>query len=116
MDAQEAVRIAEAEIKGIQYPTKPQKPAKANGESNKDFGARLDTYEWDLATFRKALSDNRAAEAKVYERLRDNLFDAFDLKNNPKRNALWRRAWEDGHSGGAYEIADVFENLVELIA
>ena len=116
MDTQEAVRIAEAEIKSLEYPATPQKRRKFDGESNKDYGAYLDTYEWDMATFNQRRKEYRDAEGRITGRFKQNLFESHGVQNNPKRDKVWNMAWDRGHSNGYNEVAAEFEQLVALIA
>lgn len=39
----------------------------------------------------------------------------FGTENYPKKDELFRHAWEDGHSGGFDVVCNVYENLLEII-
>ena len=66
-----------------------------------DYSAHRDDYYEELA----ALSD---------EFTRD-LFEEFDVTNNPKAPLCYSKAYELGHAYGFSEVYSVFEDLVELI-
>ncbi len=39
----------------------------------------------------------------------------YGLQDHPKRDRIWQKAWDDGHSGGWTDILNVYEELVDLI-
>jgi hypothetical protein len=43
------------------------------------------------------------------------LFEAYDVKNNPRREKLFSLAWERGHSEGYESVENIFIDLVDLI-
>lgn len=52
---------------------------------------------------------------KLEEEFINDLFDAFQVKDNPKREAAYALAYEYGHNGGFSEIYHYFYDIVELI-
>jgi hypothetical protein len=44
-----------------------------------------------------------------------DLFEEYNVLNNPKKDKCFEFAWEYGHSDGYGEIANYFGDLVELI-
>jgi hypothetical protein len=53
--------------------------------------------------------------ARIEEEFRKDLFNDLGITNNPKRDLLYAKAYERGHSSGYSEIADIAEDLVQLI-
>lgn len=39
----------------------------------------------------------------------------YGLQDHPNRDKIWRKAWDDGHSGGLSEVLNVYDELAELI-
>jgi hypothetical protein len=44
-----------------------------------------------------------------------DLEEENDLQDNPKKDLLWAKAWELGHSSGYDEVITIYEDLMELI-
>jgi|WetSurMetagenome_2_1015567.scaffolds.fasta_scaffold04369_7 hypothetical protein len=51
----------------------------------------------------------------LYEMFKNDLFKYYGVENNPKKDLLFSKAWEFGHSSGYNEVAIYFGDLVELI-
>lgn len=115
MTPQESAEKAEKAYQSLEYPDKPDKPIKVNSETNADFGKRLDAYNYEMAEFRERLKLYRESVHKVELRFRADLLEALGIQNHPKANKLYDMAWEEGHSEGYRCVADVAEELAELI-
>jgi hypothetical protein len=53
--------------------------------------------------------------AKLHEEFVNDLFENFNVTDNPKRIKCFELAWEKGHSNGLEEVYNEFYDLVELI-
>ena len=54
-------------------------------------------------------------ENRCDELFRRDLEREHDVKDNPKADLLWAKAWERGHANGRHEVASVYGDLVDLI-
>lgn len=54
-------------------------------------------------------------ENRLVQQFKNDLFEEFDVTNNPKRDLCYAKAWEHGHSAGLAEVANYFSDFVELI-
>ena len=61
---------------------------------------------------RKEYSDE---SAKLHQEFQNDLFENFNVTDNPKRFKCFELAWEKGHSNGLEEVYNEFYDLVELI-
>ena len=61
---------------------------------------------------RKEYNDERT---KLHEEFVNDLFENFNVTDNPKRYTAFHFAWEKGHSNGLEEVYNEFYDLVELI-
>ena len=52
---------------------------------------------------------------KLHEEFVNDLFENFNVTDNPKRFKCFELAWERGHSNGLGEVYNEFYDLVELI-
>lgn len=52
---------------------------------------------------------------KLEQEFQDDMFDEFDVSDNPKRYKCFAIAWERGHAYGHQEIYSHFSDYVELI-
>lgn len=69
-------------------------------------------YEDNYNKHQKEYYDDEKAR---YEAFINDLYDEFDVQNNPKKELLYAKAYEMGHSGGYSEIYNYFSDLVDLI-
>jgi hypothetical protein len=51
----------------------------------------------------------------LYVQFQNDLFENFNVTDNPKRSKCFELAWEKGHSNGLEEVYNEFYDLVELI-
>ena len=47
--------------------------------------------------------------------IREALFEYLDIENNPRKDLLFSKAWELGHSSGWESVISYAEDLVDLI-
>jgi hypothetical protein len=52
---------------------------------------------------------------KLHEEFVNDLFENFNVTDNPKRHKAFDLAWEKGHANGLEEVYNEFYDLVELI-
>ncbi len=52
---------------------------------------------------------------KLHEEFVNDLFEKFNVTDNPKRQKAFDLAWEKGHANGLEEVYNEFYDLVELI-
>jgi len=54
-------------------------------------------------------------EHALIEEFKKDLFQEFEVTDNPKAEKCYRLAWEHGHSSGLADVASYFGDFVELI-
>ena len=52
---------------------------------------------------------------KIEERFKQDAFEELDLQNHPKKEVLYRYAYDRGHSGGYGDIFSELEDIVLLL-
>lgn len=52
---------------------------------------------------------------EAIEQFKHDLYEDSGVENNPKRDLLFSKAWELGHSSGFTEVVCYFNDLVDLI-
>ncbi len=52
---------------------------------------------------------------KLYDEFINDLFEDFNVTDNPKRYKVFELAWEQGHAYGFEEVYNKFYDLVDLI-
>lgn len=57
----------------------------------------------------------RAEESRLLDLLRADLEEEFYMATHNKRQKLWDKAWEHGHSDGFAQVYYHYEDLHELI-
>lgn len=66
----------------------------------------------EKALMRRAYQDEGY---RLNMQFKQDLFDAYEIADHPKREKLWSLAWDMGHSSGYTEVLTYFDELVELI-
>lgn len=70
---------------------------------------------FDRPAYQAACDVYRAAESAKYLEFRRDLFEEFDVSDNPKANTLFNKCWERGHSGGYNDVYSIFSDFVDII-
>jgi hypothetical protein len=52
---------------------------------------------------------------KLHDEFINDLFENFNVTDNPKRHKVFELAWEQGHAYGFEEVYNKFYDLVDLI-
>lgn len=65
--------------------------------------------------YKEKLARYQAMEGQLYNEFKQDLFKEAGIENNPKRDILFSKAWERGHSSGFSEVHGCFHDLLELI-
>ena len=63
----------------------------------------------------EAFAAYQADTVRLDKEFRADLFAELGITNNPKRDLLFEKAWDMGHSFGYDEVVDRALDLVELI-
>jgi hypothetical protein len=69
----------------------------------------------DEAEYKRVQIAYRLHEQTLRELFKADLFRELGIEENPKREKLFAKAWEDGHSSGLAEVENCAWNLVDLI-
>ena len=54
-------------------------------------------------------------ENRCYNQFREDLFNEYGVKDNPKVEQAFNLAWDRGHSSGYKSVENEFSYLVDLI-
>jgi len=54
-------------------------------------------------------------QATLKTKFKEALEEAYGLQNHPKKNEIWQKAWDDGHSGGLTEVLNEYDEIAELV-
>lgn len=87
------------------------------GFTERDVLEKVKTTETttDEAALKQALLAYRLHGQALQELFKTDLFAELGIEDNPKREKLFAKAWEDGHSSGFVEVENCAWNLVDLI-
>jgi hypothetical protein len=92
-----------------------------NGPNKKDLIDYYHNKGWikerhfDEEAYKEALEYFREGEREVEREFKKDLFEKLGIEDNPKKDKLYDKAYEMGHSGGFTEIYNYAVDLVELI-
>lgn len=67
------------------------------------------------ASFLEAMKNYRKEDNRLWQMFKDDLFEEFDVADNPKRELCFAKAQDRGSGTGHEGIFEAFEELVELI-
>lgn len=86
-------------------------------ELGKDFGKKyVVEISVDEVDYKKVRDAYYAEENRLYEKFKQDLFEEYEVENNPNREKAFSLAWENGHSSGYSEVAGYFDDYVDLIS
>lgn len=57
----------------------------------------------------------RAEMTKIQDDFQNALYEEYGVKDHPKREKMYSKAWERGHSSGYAQVESEFEEIVELM-
>ena len=100
------------------YPCRSMKPRIPYSEKPKDFieyAKKLEQWGVDFKKQKKAMLEYKKEEARLLEIFKNDAFEYLGISDNPKRELLYSKAWEEGHSSGLREVFEWMEDLSELI-
>lgn len=121
----EYIRIANVKGAVTSSPARPkgfEALCDKDGFPNKD---EVDFSEWlrsvqvyreqveKFEQFKKAVLK---IEADCITRFKKDLFEELGISKNPKREALFGKAWENCHHAGLPEVASCASDLVDLVS
>lgn len=69
----------------------------------------------ERATFAAARSAYDEVTSRLEHQFVLDLLAEHGVRDNPKANLCYQKAWDHGHAHGLSEVACIFEDLVELI-
>lgn len=102
----------------LAFPEKPGKPERpgpsAGAAAYREYADKLEAWEKKHAEYLEARAQWRAEENRMTMKLKADLEEEFGMTGHPKADALWHKAWQDGHSGGYSEVTNIYSDLVEL--
>lgn len=96
-------------------PVKPLKPFEQTPAATRAYADALEVYEADMAEYTAWLVDAKRYNNAIETAIEDFIKKESGLNTSvpePYRANVWRKAWNDGHSGGYYEV---YQELCELV-
>lgn len=70
---------------------------------------------FDEEAYTAHCKEYNAESTKLHQEFKNDLFDAFGVTDNPKKDRCFELAWEHGHPSGYEEVYNYFGDFVELI-
>ena len=86
--------------------------AKNNTRIGSPTNERVET---NVTKYKKLKREYEAEERRLMEQFQTDLYEEFGVTDNPKRELLYSKAWDEGHYAGLSEVYCVFRNMVDLI-
>jgi len=72
-------------------------------------------FEEDKAAYEEARRVYRAEEERLLAKFKADALEEVGLKDHPKADIAWAKAWEHGHSSGFSEIYYWLDEFAEVI-
>ena len=69
----------------------------------------------DEEAYKRMQKEYYEEESRCYNQFKQDLFEEYNVTNNPRAEKCFSMAWERGHSSGYESVANEFGELVELI-
>ena len=103
----------------LEYPTKPIKPILPKIHNSTDvnrYQSDLKAYEVLEEKYKEERTAYQVNSAEIDAIIKEYLLIETGVSKLPElqRDKVWRKAWEDGHSAGHYEVYLELSSLAEL--
>lgn len=72
-------------------------------------------YDAEMSAYKDALKAYLADSARLDDEFYRDIADHNGITDHPMRKKIESKAYERGHSGGYSEIADAYEDYVEIL-
>jgi flagellar biosynthesis/type III secretory pathway protein FliH len=106
----------------LPYPGDVKKPAilsRRVDELTDEEIAELPTiraeYQKAQAEARKGLDAYHEEQNRLYTQFREDIAEFYKMTDHPKKDKVFAKAWEDGHSSGFEEVHNHYAELVQLV-
>lgn len=96
-------------------PTQPKIPRDPTPSELRAIADELEQYENRLVEYKRAKTAYNQEVSSLEQEFRNDLEAYYDMTNHPKADRLYNKAWDMGHASGLLEVANYYENLVELV-
>ena len=100
------------------YPTrspKPKLPKEASAAEVRAFADALEAWENGQSEYDEQMRKYREAEMEVHARFKKDVLEKNGLKDHPKADLVYSKAWEHGHASGFHDVAYWVGELAELV-
>ena len=103
-----------------EFPNRPAKPIQIKNPTAveaRNYADAVSDYEIAYNEYQIKRIEYQAIDAAVNERIELGLkvyTGFFDVVPAQSQSKVWRKAWEDGHSNGWYEVYICLDNLIDL--
>ena len=104
----------------LEYPDKPTKPTLKHNHSSeelKKYNSDFKTYETELEIYKNKKEQYGKVQNEVDGIIEKWLKDISGFTNHvpdDKKDKVWYKAWQDGHSSGYSEVYSCLCSLVDL--
>jgi DNA-binding ferritin-like protein (Dps family) len=114
----EAIQWAESQYKN-EYKSAPSKPILSNNATSEEarkYADLLEVYEKETIDHKETIRLYYEKMNKIQSVIVEYIKDYTGLNTIPKqyRDKVYSKAYEDGHSGGFYEVYLKLESLLEI--
>ena len=72
-------------------------------------------YNNPLPYTKETRMDYRKKDSEILSQFQEDMYEAFGVEDNPKRELCYSLAWDRGHSHGLNEVLIHFSEFVNLI-
>jgi hypothetical protein len=118
LNLSEKLRFYLTQLQASYKPKEPRMPKNNHPESFLAYAEALERYQANLETWETYKAEAEAHNTLIYSICEglvreDSGLDTLKVSDKQKEK-IWRKAWEQGHSNGYYEVYQELVDLVEL--
>lgn len=117
-DKMDIMKQLEEEIRALVYPNPPRKPTSIGLKTPSDhrkYAAALEVYENEVNEYKARKDEYNEKRADLEAKWQDVLFSsASPILPQAVKAIVYRKAYEDGHSGGYEETRNHFYDYVDM--
>jgi hypothetical protein len=102
------------------YPAKPSCPILedslfTSADQASEYAAKVRAWSLAMDVWKAAVDAYNRRSRELEQEFQRDLEDHHGMTGHPKAAILFGKAWDRGHSAGYYDVALVYDDLVDLV-
>lgn len=96
-------------------PTKPSLPKNPTAQEARQYANDIEAYATFMEEVEASRNEYRKEEANILGQFQADALEEVGLANHPKKDIIFSKAWQNGHSGGFSEVFGQLQDLASFV-